>query len=141
MAGPARWVAAGMLALVGSGWVAFRLLAIPAEPPPAAIAGDPVLLRGREIYLERCLTCHGVAGRGDGPIARGLAGPAPRNLVEDPWKHGDRPEQVLAVLRVGVKDAAMPAWGGIYGDDDLRAVAGYVYFLAHRPVPEALRAR
>ena len=138
--GPAVRVVAGMLGLIAAGGMVFRELAAP-EPPPAAIAGDPVLVRGREIYRERCVSCHGPEGRGDGPIAKGLAGPAPRNLVADPWKHGDGPEQVLAVLRDGVKDSAMPAWGGTYGPEELRSVAAYVYHLAVRPVPVELRPR
>ena len=109
------------------------------EPPPAAIAGDPLLVRGREIYLDRCASCHGPHGRGDGPLARGLTGPAPRNLAQDPWKYGDRPEQVVSVIGDGVKDAQMPGWSGTYGPEDLKAVAAYVYQVAGRPVPDALR--
>ena len=139
--GATRWVVAGLVGLVAASWAAFRWLDAPPAPPPAAIAGDPTLVRGREIYRERCISCHGPEGRGDGPLAKGLAGPAPRNLAADPWKHGDAPGQVVAVLRDGVRDSAMPAWGGIYEPPDLRAVAAYVYHLAGRPVPADLRAQ
>jgi mono/diheme cytochrome c family protein len=137
----ARGVLLGMLGLLAGALVAYFLLKPDAVPPPPEIAGDPVLARGHEIYLERCVSCHGPRGRGDGPIARNLPGPPPRNLVEEPWKHGDRPEQVLAVLENGVKDAQMPAFAGIFGPDDLKAVAAYVYRIAGRPVPDALRTR
>ena len=109
------------------------------EPIPAVIAADPLLSRGREIYLDRCLSCHGPSGKGDGPLAKGLTGPPPRNLADEPWKHGDKPEQVLTVIADGVKDAQMPGWAGNYGPEDLKAVAAYVYQIAGRPVPEALR--
>ena len=108
-------------------------------PPPPSIAADPVLVRGFEIDSTRCVACHGPAGRGDGPLAKSLAGPAPRSLVEDHWKYGDAPEQVLAVLTTGIKDSAMPAWGNLYGRDDLKATAAYVYHLAERSVPAVPR--
>ena len=135
-----RWILPGMLGLMAVGLIAYYFLRLGAAPPPE-IAGDPVLVRGHEIYLERCIACHGPRGRGDGPLARNLPGPPPRNLVEEPWKHGDRPEQVLAVLENGVKDAQMPAWAGILGPEGMKSVAAYVYHLADRPVPPVLRAR
>jgi mono/diheme cytochrome c family protein len=137
----ARGILLGMLGLLAVGLIAFYLLKPPAAPLPPEIASDPVLARGQEIYVERCIACHGPRGRGDGPLARNLPGPPPRNLVDEPWKHGDKPEQVLAVLENGVKDAQMPAWAGIFGPDDLKSVAAYVYQIAGRPVPGALRAK
>ena len=125
--------------IVVAGALTYNWLGRRSEPVPEAIAKDPLLARGREIYLDRCLSCHGPSGEGDGPLAKGLTGPPPRNLVKDPWKFGDRPEQVLTVLAEGVKDAQMPGWSGTYGPEDLKAVAAYVYKIAGKPVPEALR--
>jgi mono/diheme cytochrome c family protein len=126
------------LFLVG-GLGSFLVLSRKTEPVPAEIASDPLLTRGREIYIERCVTCHGPTGLGDGPLARSLT-PKPRNLADDPWKYGDKPEQVLNVLANGVKDAQMPGWAGTYGLEDLKAVAAYTYQIARKPVPDALRA-
>ena len=134
-----RAILLGMIALLAGGLVAFLRLSPSHSPPPAAIAGDPLLVRGREIFLERCVSCHGPGGRGDGPLAKGLSGPPPRNLVGDPWKYGDRPDQVLAVLENGVRTAQMPAWGGTYGPADLKSVAAYIYHLAGRSIPGSLR--
>jgi cytochrome c oxidase cbb3-type subunit 3 len=111
-----------------------------ASPPPAAIAGDALLVQGREKYLERCASCHGPLGKGDGPTAKSLAGPPVGDLTDRTWKHGDRPEQVLAVVAEGVRDTAMPGWGRVFGPSDVRAVSAYVYFLAGREVPPELRA-
>jgi cytochrome c oxidase cbb3-type subunit 3 len=80
-----------------------------------------------------------VSGRGDGPIAKGLAGPPVGDLTDKTWKHGDRPEQVVGVVSAGVRDTAMPGWKGTFGPEDIRAVSAYVYHLAGRQVPEALR--
>ncbi len=36
---------------------------------------------GEALFMENCLACHGTAGRGDGPLAAGLA-TKPANLTE-----------------------------------------------------------
>lgn len=132
-------VGLGVLAVVAGGVLAFGLLRKPVAPPPAAIANDPLLVAGRAVFLDRCVSCHGAAGKGDGPIARGLSGPPVGDLSDAHWKHGDRPEQVVAVIDKGVANSAMPGWGRTLGAADLRAVAAYVYYLAGRGAPEPLR--
>ncbi len=128
-----------MLGLMLGGFVAFRLLSQPPPPAPPEVAGDPLLSRGRTIFLGRCATCHGNEGRGDGPIAGNLAGPPVGNLTDDKWKHGDRSDQVLAVIARGVPDTRMEGWSRVLDPPDLKAVTAYVYYLAKRPVPEELR--
>ncbi len=140
--GPARahpatalWVFVG-LALIGvAGALAFAMLRPTASPPPE-IAGDPILVRGREVFLDRCAGCHGQTGKGDGPTARGLAGPPVGNLTDAEWKHGDKPGDVLNVILNGVRDTQMAGWGRYLGPDDVKAVAAYVYHLGGRRVPE-----
>ena len=128
-----------LFGLIVAGSVAYLALRKPPPPPPAEVAADPLLLEGRSIYLDRCQSCHGPSGRGDGPIAKGLAGPPVGDLADDRWKHGDQPDQVLTVLRRGVSETAMPAWETTLEPQQIRAVAGYVYYLAGRPVPESIR--
>jgi len=128
-----------MLGLMVGGFVAFRMLSQPPPPAPPEVARDPVLSVGRTIFLGRCATCHGNEGRGDGPIAGNLAGPPVGNLTDDKWKHGDRPDQVLAVIARGVPDTRMEGWSRVLDPPDLKAVAAYVYYLAKRPVPDELR--
>jgi len=135
-----RRIFLGMLALLCGAVLAYNVFRKPLGPPPAAIAGDPLLVRGRVIYLTRCVGCHGESGRGDGPIARNLPRPPVGNFTDATWKHGDRPEQVRAVIADGAKDTAMSAWKGVLDEPELRAVAAYVYHLAGRNVPEELRA-
>lgn len=135
----ARRLILGMLGLVGVAALVYNLAKPPVEPPPPAIANDPLLVRGREIYLARCVSCHGPSGHGDGPIAKDLPGPRVRDFTDAKWRHGDRPEQVLEVVSKGVANTAMSAWAGTYDDPDLRAVSAYVFSLAGREVPKALR--
>jgi mono/diheme cytochrome c family protein len=128
-----------MLGLMVGGFVAFRLLSRPAPPAPPEVVGDPLLSQGRTIFLGRCATCHGNEGRGDGPIAGSLIGPPVGNLTDDQWKHGDRPDQVQAVIGKGVPGTRMDGWSHVLDPPELRAVAAYVYYLAKRPVPDELR--
>lgn len=128
-----------MLGLGLGGWLAFRLSSRPAPPPSPEVAADPLLMRGREIFLGRCATCHGNEGRGDGPIAGDLGGPPVGNLTDQHRKHGQKPEEVVNVIRNGVPNTRMDGWSRVLDPPDLRAVAAYVYHLANLPVPEELR--
>ncbi len=137
---PSRWIFATLGLFLAAGAVAYVLLGPSSEPIPPEIAADPLLIRGREIYLAYCVSCHGPTGLGDGPLAQNLT-PHPRNLAKDPWKYGEKPEAVLNVLNNGVKDSQMPSFGGTFPDTDLKAVAAYVFQIAGKPVPESLRTR
>jgi cytochrome c oxidase cbb3-type subunit 3 len=128
-----------MLGLLAAGFLAFRLLSKPIPPPPPEVAAHAILSQGRLIYLARCTACHGVDGRGDGPLAGSLIGPPVGNLTDREWKHGDRPEQVLAVIGEGIRNTRMDGWSRVLDPPELNAVAAYVYYLAKQPVPEALR--
>ena len=131
------WFALAIFLVAALGLVAYLAFSGSAEPVPPEVASNPTLSRGFAIYQERCVNCHGLKGRGDGTLASHLT-PRPRNLVEEPWKYGDRPDQVLHVLAEGVKDSQMPAWGGTFGQKDLNSVAAYCYHLARKPIPTIL---
>ncbi len=135
-----RRIIVSLLLLMAIGFIFYRLLRRPVGPPPAEIAGDALLVEGRSLFLSRCVSCHGASGRGDGPIAKGISGPPPGNLVVSSWKHGDRPEQVLGVVTGGVPGTSMASWKDVFDARERRAVAAYVYHLAGRPVPGELRA-
>jgi cytochrome c oxidase cbb3-type subunit III len=135
----ARWVFLGMLGLMIAGVLAYFMLSTPAPPPPPEVAGDPLLLEGRSIYLGRCATCHGPEGRGDGPIAGSLLGPPVGNISDGKWKHGGKPEEVLGVISKGVEGTRMAGWGLVLEPSQLRAVTAYVFYLAKQPVPAELR--
>jgi mono/diheme cytochrome c family protein len=103
------------------------------------VAADPLLRSGREVYLARCVSCHGPNGRGDGPLAKHLAGPKVGDLTSDRWKHGDAPAQVTAVVADGVPNSTMPGWGRTLSADEMKGVVAYVYHLSGRTVPDQRR--
>lgn len=137
--GVSRWIFLMMVGLAAGGFMAYRLMSRPIPPAPPEVAGDPLLAEGRAIFLGRCATCHGLEGRGDGPIAGNLAGPPVGNLTDAEWKHGDKPDQVLAVIETGVPGTRMEGWSRVLDPPQAKAVAAYVYYLAKRKVPEELR--
>jgi mono/diheme cytochrome c family protein len=82
----------------------------------AVAAADDVAL-GRQIYLERCASCHGLTGEGDGPVAPVLTTP-PANLRRLSERFGNPlPEDQVArfidgraeIKAHGPRD--MPVWG------------------------------
>lgn len=130
-------VAFGILLVLGIG--AVLLFKPTAGPPPVEIADDSLLVEGRTLFLNRCSSCHGESGKGDGPSARLLKTGKAGNFTDGEWKYGDKPEQVLTIIAKGTPDGQMPGWDGVYSKADQRAVAAFVYHLGKRAVPESLR--
>jgi mono/diheme cytochrome c family protein len=85
---------------------------------------------GKTTYLEYCVQCHGVDGKGNGPAAKGLL-PPPRNLTQGlykfPWvQYGELPhdEDFARIIRQGLKGTAMLPWD--ISDERLNAVIQYI---------------
>ncbi|MBK8004042.1 MAG: c-type cytochrome [Gemmatimonadetes bacterium] len=100
--------------------------AVPQGATPAMVE------RGKEIFTKQglCYACHGQEGKG-------LVGP---NLTDATWIHGKGSwEEIIGIVNNGIpKEQAkggipMPAKGGSsISDDDVKAVAAYVYSLSHK---------
>ena len=88
--------------------------------------------KGTEIFHKQglCYACHG-------QDAKGLVGP---NLTDDVWLHSKGTyEDIVKQVTTGVpkeeskSGVPMPARGGsTISDDDVKAVAAYVYSLSHK---------
>jgi mono/diheme cytochrome c family protein len=62
--------------------------------PVAATAAS--ITSGRALYNKNCRHCHGLRGRGDGPLAP--KDPKPSNLTDDKWDHGATDGEMFAVI-------------------------------------------
>src|SRR5579862_4309613 len=98
---------------------------------------------GQTIYEQRCVQCHGVSGRGDGPAAAQLA-PRPRDFTSGKYKirtteTGSLPtdDNLTRTIRVGLPGTSMPGWGPFLSDNDIAAVAAYVKAFSPRFASEA----
>ncbi|MBP6669886.1 MAG: c-type cytochrome [Gemmatimonadales bacterium] len=117
-------IALGVLTLVGS--VPAAAQAIPQGATKEMVA------KGNEIYHKQglCYACHG-------QDAKGLVGP---NLTDAVWLHSKGTyEEIIKQITVGVtkeqskSGVPMPAKGGsTISEDDVKAVAAYVYSLSHK---------
>ncbi len=99
--------------------------------PPTASS----LAIGEQLYIDKCIVCHGVYGRGDGPGAANL-NPPPLDLTIHVPLH---PEAAIhAFIRDGVPGTAMPAWAGTLTDDQIWHLVNYLQTLpdqAHSTPP------
>src|SRR5882672_2614717 len=110
--------------------------------PPGADA-KPELPLGQRIFLQRCQTCHGPDGHGNGPAAPSMS-PRPRDFTSGQFKYVSTPPGVPAAdadlirtVRDGLQASGMPYFGDLLNDEELRAVVAYVRSLGPRPVPAA----
>lgn len=73
-------------------------------PKPAALA------QARTAYAQLCASCHGAAGHGDGPAAKGLQ-PAPRDFTRpEDWKLGSGLAAIYQTLDQGLPGTAMGSY-------------------------------
>jgi cytochrome c oxidase cbb3-type subunit 2 len=110
---------------------------IPA-PPEDVFANRSLFLasafRGRKLFEEGCLTCHGERGRGDGPGAEGLADVdghplRPADLSKPTIKSGRRAQDVYKAVLTGLDGTPMPSFDGIYNEKQIWDLVAYVFFL------------
>jgi high-affinity iron transporter len=82
--------------------------------------------RGHRLYSQYCSTCHGVAGKGDGPAASSLAMPVPKIGIahETPDM---TPSLAYNVVSVGVRATPMPEFGSSLSPQERWEIVNYLY--------------
>ena len=111
-------------------WTAPPEMAKRENPVPADAAS---FARGKRIYDTSCASCHGSAGKGDGPAAQAL-NPKPADLAVMAPQH---PPGDLA-WKVETGRGAMPPWKGVLTQNQIWDVVNYVrgFGGAAKPAPE-----
>src|SRR5206468_7188114 len=106
----------------------------------------PMLVtQGRYLYYWRCMPCHGVSGRGDGPAANTLW-PHPRDFTTQGFeietlqpkfkfrttKQGWLPtdEDLYRTISRGLTGTAMEGWDGLLSADAIWQVIAYIKTLS-----------
>jgi mono/diheme cytochrome c family protein len=85
-------------------------------PLQAADAPPLTQASGAELFAKLCVSCHGSAGRGDGPVAPALKRPVP-DLTRISARHGGFPEERAYEMVDGRAmipahgTREMPVWG------------------------------
>jgi mono/diheme cytochrome c family protein len=79
---------------------------------PRDLSPEQARAEAREVFENRCATCHGEDGRGDGPAARALA-VKPRDYTDSRWQQATSDEQIRTAIANGGpaigKSNVMPA--------------------------------
>lgn len=65
-----------------------------------------------DTYAQFCASCHG-------PNLQG--GQAP-SMLDDEWNHGSDDESIARVIRQGLPEKGMPAWGALLPEKEIRAM-------------------
>ncbi|MEK6802883.1 MAG: cytochrome c [Nitrospirota bacterium] len=90
--------------------------------------------KGKVLYTNLCIRCHGVDGKGDAsmkfnPPVADLSSPAAQSKLD---------ASLMKTIHDGRKDTAMGAWKFVLSDEEIRDVTAYVRVLgsnASRKLP------
>jgi copper transport protein len=120
-------VALGCIAATGG--LVLGTLAALSPPTGEAVIPNPVpataesIARGQDLYQQSCTMCHGLNGRGDGPLAATL-NPRPADLRTHVAQHTEG--QLWLWLSDGVPGTAMPAFRSSLSDEDRWSLINYL---------------
>ena len=104
------------------------------------------LQAGKVVYEQRCASCHGASGRGDGPVAANLY-PRPLDFTAGKFKlrtteSGSLPsdDDLTRTILEGIPGTSMLGWRGRLPIDDVRNVVTYLKsfsprFASETPLP------
>ncbi|HLI26828.1 MAG TPA: c-type cytochrome [Chloroflexota bacterium] len=119
-----RRVGAAALVLAAALWVATRAAAPAQELRNPIPPSSDSLARGRALYAEHCAICHGVTGRGDGPLARTMV-PRPADLrVHLAEGHSDA--ELFDWVSNGIPDTGMGGFADVLSEEDRWHVINYI---------------
>jgi mono/diheme cytochrome c family protein len=80
--------------------------------------------KGKALYEEKCMICHGARGKGDGPAASALS-PPPRDFSRPQfWEQKNIDQVITNQVKNGKGD--MPAFS--LNDDEIKAI---IDFMSH----------
>lgn len=89
-----------------------------------AVARDPRLQRGKQLYVQHCASCHGARGQGSGQSVNGS--PPPKDLASPKARAElDRNRMIASVTR-GRPGTAMAGFAAKLSSADIDAVVDYV---------------
>jgi mono/diheme cytochrome c family protein len=97
------------------------------------LASGADVAKGKAAYDQYCASCHGAAGKGDGPAAAAM-NPKPRDLSDKAYARRLKDDYLFQVTKDGgpavKKSPLMPGWGKTLKDDQIKDVVAYLRSLA-----------
>lgn len=99
--------------------------------PEARLASPEARARGRLLFAEHCVLCHGVRADGRGIRRAGLAA-RPADFTNPIWRREHEPRQVFQAIRAGVAGTDMPGFHALE-DTEVWDLVAYVLSVGKRP--------
>lgn len=104
----------------------------PIDPQTVLTANAELLARGKTLFEQNCVPCHGEQGQGNGPAATTL-NPRPRDFTHaESWTNGFHLTEIYKTLSEGIKGTGMTAYDYL-GARDRMALDHYVQSLGPFP--------
>jgi mono/diheme cytochrome c family protein len=86
-------------------------------------ASEESLIAGAKVYRQLCSRCHGVSKESTGIYGNSFYPPVPPLLgVRTPYTEGE----MFWIVKHGIRNTAMPAWGNLLSDDDIWQVVAVI---------------
>ncbi|MBI5623289.1 MAG: cytochrome c [Elusimicrobia bacterium] len=117
---------------------------VPPVDPKTVMSPEPAILKeGTVLFDQYCVTCHGPAGKGDGPAGATL-NPLPRDFTKaQGWKHGAAMSALFQSISAGVPGSAMTRFDHLSAKDRMalvHAVRSFAAFDLPKDDPAALES-
>ena len=87
---------------------------------------------GKELYVSRCLTCHGCAGNGLGSYG-GTLSVTPANFKVDPYR-SMADDEFFWHISEGIPGTVMPTWKASMTEDEIWNVVRYIQQIFAKPM-------
>lgn len=107
-------------------------LVVSAEPPPA--------FEGRRLYVSYCQLCHGISGKGDGPLAKAM-NISPADLTTTVRSRSDTiltkiitgkgRQTITGRDRHNLISEAMPEWKDVFNESQVNSLIAYLRFMGN----------
>lgn len=139
--GPSVLVPESKEVLVSIKWMGATLaLVVGSTAWAAAPKSTPALIeKGKTSYATNCLACHGEKGEGNGPAGQYLV-PKPRNFVTEPFKKGNKPEEVFKSITDGLQGSTMVSFSRL-PEEERWALTYYVLEMQPKAKPAAKKGK
>jgi putative copper resistance protein D len=130
----------GLLVFLTLGWWPLQFMVVTAYPtsfyrPTVALTAQSVM-RGAEVFAVNCAACHGAEGRGDGPLAKGLAVKPADLTAEHIFEHADG--DLFWWISQGIPDGGMPGFAETIDERRRWDVINFIHARASALQPLAL---
>lgn len=103
---------------------------------PESLHSDQARIRGRELYLEHCVLCHGERADGNGQ-RRASLDPKPQDYTDPAWRSSATPRSVFFAIDQGIQGTPMPAWS-VLSNEEIWDLVAYVLSVSEKgPYPSS----